>query len=224
MNKEDKRFSKIFLEKRHCESDWFILRSKDLIDLAKRHNSLSALIYAALEARKAVEQLWFELIVACHKGKISKKLVEECRKTDGIFRVMQKTEPDYRKLVRFCSICRSVYIEMPIVIEWDQRKLVRFWNSLSKYCHSPMSPVDTYESSEWFNQGLALLNEVYDYISSNMKRVGGRGGTGVIDTGTMPEEVKQAWEAFKSDSISEDQLYHRLKIMFPVLQMRTRRF
>ena len=223
MDKENKLFSKIFLEKRDCESDWFILRSKELVDIARKHKSLSALVYSAFEARNAVEQIWFELIEACYKGEIPQEILIECRKTNGIFQVMQVTEPDYRKLMKFCSICRSIDTEMPVVIQWDLRKLRRFWNQLSNYCHSPMSAKDTYESPEWFKKGVLLVNEVYDYMSTEMKRAGSKGGTGRIDHKSMPEEVKQAWEAFKSDSISENQLYRRLKIMFPVLQMRTGR-
>ncbi len=213
---DDKKFSQIISEKRHCESAWFIIQAKKLTDLAKEFKSTSALVYAALEARNAVEQLWFELIRTCHRVEISKELLEECRKTDGIFRVMQETEPDYRKLVRFVSICGLVDKKMPKVIEWDLKRLKHFWHSLSKYCHSPMKPDDTFESTEWFNEGVSLIYEIYQYMSSNMERA----FTGIMTLQSMPEEVRHVWEDFKSNSLSEDDLSLRLKIMSPVLEIR----
>jgi hypothetical protein len=208
MSRRNYSIKNVLTGNRFCEAGWFILQAERLLQISRNYKAKTALIYSALEARNAVEQIWFTLIRACSKGDIRKNLLIECRKTDGIFRIMRETEPDYRRLVRFTRICNSIYPEMPKVTEWDLKKLKRYWNDLSKYCHSPMSSLDTFDSSEWFNESIVLLDEVCTYVISEMRSAH---GTGVLDVNTMPIEIRDAWETFKSGSASEKDVRLLLK-------------
>jgi hypothetical protein len=124
----------ILTRERHWQPDWLILQAESLCRFAKEHNSPTALIYAALEARNAIEQLFFTIIWLC-RGSVDDQTLAQCKKSDGLGQVLKRTEPDYRKMIQFAKICLSLERNAPNIIEWDFKVLKRFWSALSDYCH-----------------------------------------------------------------------------------------
>lgn len=202
----------ILHRKRHCKADWLILQAKCLADEAEKNSNASALIYAALESRNSIEQLWFELIMVCQSGRISKQTLQQCRKKDGIFETMRLTEPYYFKAVQFTNLATSLDIGAPKVIEWDLRRLKRFYSSLNQYCHSQLHSSDTLDDPKWFERGIALVMEVFEYMSQNMKSA----QTGILNAATMTKYARDIWEDFKNEKITPDQAKTRLKLVQPL--------
>ena len=97
----------ILTRDRQWQPDWLILQAECLSCFAKERNSPSALVYAALETRNAIEQLIFTIISLC-RGTVDDQTLAECRGADGLGRVLRRTQPDYRKMIRFAKICPLV--------------------------------------------------------------------------------------------------------------------
>jgi hypothetical protein len=212
------QFSEILTQKRECTSDWLIIQAECLVRFAKEKVSATALVYAALESRNAIEQLFLEMIGTCRVGKLDEKLIKECQKTEGVFRQLKVCEPDYWKLVRFTKMLFADDPTAPCVVEWDIRKLRRFHNDLSKYCHFQAIPRHTTSSplESWLSGGIALVEEVFDYFENTM----GAGHTAVADKTSFPPEVAGTWEEFRAGSITENDARVRLTLMGPALARR----
>lgn len=204
---------------RHCKSDWLILQAECLVRFAKEHGSHTALVYGALEARNAVEQLGFELVILCRPTLgISEKDIKDCQKSQGVFEVLKRMEPDYFKLIRFTQICMSFNPGAPKLITWDIGKLRRYWNEVSKYCHYQGIASETVESemNAWLGRGIALVEEIFSYFESNMKGA----STGIIRKDSMPSEVLETWEQFRSGQIDVKAVETRFALMQPALARR----
>ena len=209
----------LLTRKRECKADWLALQAECLSRFAKEHGSTTALVYAALEARNAIEQLFLELILTSQSGAISKEMLTECRKNDGVFRVMEKCEPNYRKMVQFMEIIKSINPDYPALPKWDLGKLKSFHNKLSKYCHFQGHESDTIISplNIWLSQGISLVEEIFCYFENEMAN----GYSAAIwDKASLPSEVAEAFEEFKQNKIEEENLKIRLQLMQPVLRQR----
>jgi hypothetical protein len=198
--------------KRHCDSGWLILQSKCLLDEAVRNSNASALVYAALEARNAIEQLGFEIVMVCHGGQMPKTTFTECRKKGGVFDVLQRIQPDYRKLVQFTVLCTRLQLKAPNVVEWEIRRLRRLWNSLSSYCHAQLHASATVDDACWFQCGATLIGETYDYLATNMKKA----ATGLVNPKTMSSYSREIWNDFRRDKITAEQASTRLRLAQPL--------
>jgi len=209
-----------FLErKRECDSSWLILQAESLCRFAKENGSCTALVYAALETRNAIEQLFFELIYLCRPaGGLTRKDKEECKKKGGVFRVFARFVPDYQKRVQFTKSCLSLEGSAPHVIAWDTKKLEKYFGKLSQFCHFQGISSETTESDfhVWLAKGIALLDEVSGYFESEMSGA----NSGVLCSETMQPEVRATWEAFRDGKIDLPSLETRLRIMQPVMQQR----
>lgn len=209
-----------FLErKRECDSSWLILQAESLCRFAKESGSCTALVYAALETRNAIEQLFFDLIYLCRPtGGLTRRDKEECKKKGGVFRVFARFAPDYQKRVQFTQSCLSLEHGAPRLIAWDTKKLEKYFGKVSQFCHFQGVSSETTESdfSAWLAKGIALVDEVFGYFESEMCRA----YSGVLRPETMQPEVKSAWEAFRNGKIDLSSLRTRLQIMQPVMQRR----
>jgi hypothetical protein len=210
----------ILTRERRWEPDWLILQAESLSRFAKEHNSSTALVYSALEARTAIEQLIFSIIWLC-RGAVDDKTLAECKKTDGLGRVLRQTEPDYRKMNRFMKVCLELESQAPNIIEWDMAILKRSWSDLSEYCHF-QHPAQLWKGkmfATWLSKGIAVVEKVFHYFETNMSRA----NTATFRRDSMPPEVVQAWEDFRDDRLNEADLKLRLQIMQPALRVRKTR-
>lgn len=171
-------------------------------------------MYAAFEMRNGIEQLMFTIIAACLTTRLTRAVVERCRKKDGLFTVLSEIESNYTLICKFANALRAEEPRVPKIAEWDIKILKRRWNELSSYCHSPLVTKDV-EQSNWFNDGRELIEEVYDYI---VNTISGTAGTGALNFSRgVPSIIRDLREDFLAKKITIEQVIVRLRIIKPVL-------
>ena len=94
--------SQIINEMNHFESSGRAYKSLSWLDYAKSNNNVSALEYAALEARLSIEQLLFEQIVISVGTELDKKNYKKCNgNAKDLSLMIEKLTPHYEKLIVF---------------------------------------------------------------------------------------------------------------------------
>ena len=73
----DEELIQLLLRPRGCAADWLVIHARDLAAIAEHRASSNLSIFACLEARNAIEQLWFEILVVLRSGEITLEFVEE---------------------------------------------------------------------------------------------------------------------------------------------------
>lgn len=76
----------------------------------------------------------------------------------------------------------------------------------------------TTESAEWFVQALSILETGANYIWKEFTT----SNTGLLSVATMPPEVRDVWEGFRSGTLDKDAVRMRLHLAQPVLRKRRR--
>lgn len=71
--------AEIVMENVTFDSAGYVYRGLSWVDYAKRQTSVSALQYAALDVRQAIEQLFFEELVMSVGGKLAREEYETCK-------------------------------------------------------------------------------------------------------------------------------------------------
>src|SRR4051794_11101754 len=105
----EEQVAKVLLRDRVCASDWLIIQAHDLAVLAAETRKATLLVYAALESRNAIEQLWFDILLILHRGELTMQFVEEVRRRrDGVLAAIRSAAPEYRKLVTFSALCMQL--------------------------------------------------------------------------------------------------------------------
>ena len=204
----------ILLRPRQCAADWLVIHSRDLAAAAKQSGSATLLVFACLEARNAIEQLWFELLMLIHGGAMDRELFEKCRRRrDGFLAAIGEAEPRYRRLSRFTAVAMNLDSHAPCEgIAWDLGRLKRLWQSLSNYCHAQAHPAATLSDPEWIATGYALIDEVFAYFEQEMSG----GATAMLRPDDMTPEARMIWEDFAAKRIDEEQVRIRLRIVQPL--------
>lgn len=201
------------------DSAWHFWQALSWLDHAKRKINISALQYAALELRFGIEHLWFDIIVTAVGGKLDIGEYSRCKgDSTKMYKVLDRLSPDHAKLVRFTNITGSLDPHAPPLVEWDMPRLKRLHGEASQYLHFLGVPPETTDSPEWFVDGLTILETGSAYIWQRLTTA----RTGQLDIASMPPEVRDAWEGFRSDELSEDAVRTRLQLAQPVLRRRRR--
>lgn len=199
---------------RKCEADWLVVQARDLALIAEPSNNASVLIFACLEARNAIEQLWFEILMVIYSGSIEFDLFEKCRRRrDGFLAQINDAEPQYRKLSRFTHLVMNQERRAPVrAIAWDLGRLKKLWQKLSNYCHAQAHSEATIDDEKWIASGFSLVHATYDYFEASMTG----GATALLKPKNMKHNAYLIWEDFRDDKISEDQVKIRLKLTQPL--------
>ena len=206
--------------KRLFDDAWHVWKALSWCDYAKRTSNVTALQYAALELRFAIEHLWFDIIVTAGAGQLDIAEYARCKgNSTKMYKVLDRLFPDHAKLVRFTNITGSLDPDAPPLIEWDIPRLKRLHGEASGYLHFLGIPSETTESLEWFVRTLTLLETGANYIWHHFTTA----RTGQLDIASMPPEVKDAWEGFRAGELDENSVRTRLQIAQPVLRKRRRR-
>jgi hypothetical protein len=209
-----KVFTDIF-SRRHQDAGWSVVQAATLISEGKKRQSASLFIYSALELRLAIEQLIFTVIAIGKGGKLDDETLKECRKKDGLFRLLEEVSPKYSLRCRFSNALSSFYPELPQVAEWDVRSLRRFYTDLSELCHSQLIIRDIADAPDAWSTRISLLEEVYYFLEAGMKK-----GTGVLEIKERDPVVKDLWEKFSSGDIDIEELKNRFTLVKPVWDSR----
>ncbi|HEY1717605.1 MAG TPA: hypothetical protein VGH42_04825 [Verrucomicrobiae bacterium] len=199
---------------RNKDAGWCIIQAHSLLQEAiKNGKNSSFLMYAAFEMRTGIEQLMFTIIAACLTTKLTREVVDRCRKKDGLFTVLSDVESNYTLMCKFANALRAEEPRIPKIAEWDIKILKRRWNDLSSYCHSPLVIKDI-EQPKWFEDGQKLIEETYDYFVNTLS---GTAGTGAISSSGGPPIICQLQEDFLAKKITIEQVITRLRIITPML-------
>jgi hypothetical protein len=207
-------FADVFTGRRP-DAGWSVVQAATLLSEGKKKQCASLIIYAALEFRLAIEQLIFTVIAVGKGGKLDDATLKECRKKDGLFRVLEEMSPKYSLRCRFANALSSFYPELPQVAEWDVRSFRRYYTDLSDLCHSQLIIKGMADDPAAWNARIALLEEIYHFLEAGMKK-----GTGVLDIKESEPVVKDLWEKFSQGSISLEELRNRFALVKPVWDSR----
>ncbi len=212
--------SQIVDGKPHFDSAWFIWKSLAWLDYAKRNTNISALQYAALELRQGIEQLWFEVIFIVGGRRLDTAEYSRCKQNaTKMYKVIDRLEPNYQRLVRFTNICCSLDPRLPRVIEWNMSQLKRIHGEMGNFLHFYGAPNETTENPGWFVKAFTAIETGAKQIWAHL--VADR--IGLMRATEMEPEVRHTWEQFKAGQISEDSVRTRLKLAQPILRDRRMR-
>jgi len=199
------------------DSVGFVYRGLSWLDYAKRHTSICALLYAALDIRQAIEQLLFEELVMSVGGKLDKEEYEKCKgNATKLAKIIRRLSPTYEKLVTFTRTIISIIPNSPPLIIWDHSVLLKYIGSVSTYLHWAGEPKESFESPQWFLRGLEIVEGVATYLWDNMTS----GFSGIMMPEKMEPEIHQAWVDFCLGKIDVDGVRMRASLASPVLSAR----
>lgn len=202
------------------EPAWHIHKCLAWIDFAKRCAQPQSLRYAAIELRTGVETLWFEIFVMSMGGAISASEYAKCStEATKMYKLIDRSAPDYRKLMRFIEIVLGLEHGGPKIAVWDIDRLKRFHGEASAYLHFQGAPCDTHENPLWLGHGIAKLEEMAQYVWSEL--ISGK-QTANMPPDKMQPETKAVWEQYRLGKLDEEGVRTRLLLAQPVLGLRRR--
>lgn len=199
------------------DSAGYIYRALSWLDYARRHTSVPALEYAALETRKAIEQLFFEELVMSVGGRLAKLEYEKCQgNATKLAKLVRRLSPDYERLVSFTRVIMALLPDAPNLIVWDHPALLKHQGAVSRYVHWGGAPADTTDSPQWFVAALKTIGPAAIYLWKNMQA----GDSGIMMPDKMQPEIRHAWDDFMSGRIDLDGVRVRARLALPVLSAR----
>lgn len=206
-------------ENRDVTADWHVAQSRRLVDVALSQGSSTALVYAALEARNAIERLVFEMSVLATGGKFTPDQLSAAQKKNGLFRLLDEALHNYRRYIEFQNVCMDLMgnpLRFPVP---DLRRCKRLRTDLSSYCHCQLDPQFTIHDSagQWFITGIDIVKQACDFLDLLLAAP-----FGVISPGSMSAEVREIFDAYIEGNIDITSARTRLDIMLPVLDQRLR--
>jgi hypothetical protein len=203
------------------DSAWHFWQALSWLDYAKRKTNISALQFAALELRRGIEHLWFDMVVTAVGGELDIREYARCKgDSTKMYKVLERLSPDQAKLVRFTNISGSLGgNQPPPVTEWDMPKLKRLHGEISQYLHFCGIPSETTDSSKWFLEALTTIETGAAYIWHQLTTT----HTGQLNVSSMPPAVRDTWEGFRTGQLDEDAVRTRLHLAQHVLSKRANR-
>jgi hypothetical protein len=199
----------------YFDSVGYVFRGLSWIDIAKRERNVCALQYAAHDIRQGIEQLLFEEIVLSVGTELDRKEYENCKgNSTKLHKVITRLNPSYKKLAEFTRAIFSVDLQMPPLITWDHKELMRLWGKISNYLHWAGEPAETVESNDWFLNGIATVGPVAEYLWNNSKS----GYAGIMIPKNMHPEIRNCWERYLAGDVDLDAVKHFADIALPILK------
>ena len=205
-----KVFPHIYSE-RDQDPGWNVLQAATLLVEAKKRKCSSLVIYAALEMRMAIEQLVFTIILLV-KERVDDAMLQECRKKDGLFRILGEIAPKYSMKCRFMNVLGSFYPQIPQVAEWDVKSLKKHFLALSDLCHSQLVIKGMTAAPQKWDSRLALLEEVYGFLAQGLGK-----GTAVLSFQGASTHAIDLWEKYSSGEITLEDVRQRFAFIKPLL-------
>lgn len=122
--------------------------------------------------------------------------------------------PDYERLQGFTKIIVSLAPNFPKMIQWNPKKLLKAWGSISNYLHWCGSRNNTTELEEWrFNAGVkvrGIIEPIWINITS--------GKSGIMHPNDMHPEIFELWLQYKNNTIDTEGIKIRMEILKPMLE------
>ena len=202
-------FEHLFMP-RAQDAGWSVVQAATLLAAGTEARATSFMIYAALELRMAIEQLVFTIITIANDNEDA-DILGECRKKDGLFRMLQQVSPKYTLRCKFQSAAASVMPGVPPLAEWDIKSLLRYYQELSGLCHSQLAIRTFDEEPEFWSGRLTFLIEVHSFLADGMRK-----GTAVMTFTDAKVSIRDLWEAYASKKILLEDAIIEMKRRNPV--------
>lgn len=197
-------FENLFSDRGH-DASWNVVQAATLLASGAETRATSFVIYAALELRMAIEQLVFTIITIASE-KIDTELLTECRKKDGLFRILQQVSPKYTLRCKFQSAAASIMTGVPPLAEWDIKSLLKYYTELSGLCHSQLVVRTFDEDTEFWQGRLRFLVEVHAFLAEGLGKA-----TGVMNFTDAKISIQDLWEGYTNKQISLEDAVAEMK-------------
>ena len=213
----DRLPEQIISEKVYFDSVGYIYRALSWLDIAKKRLNVSALQYAAHDARQGIEQLLFEELVLSVGTSLDRAEYEKCKgNATKLHKIVRRLSPDYEKLAQFTQAVMSIDPEMPPIEIWNHKELMKSWGSVSNYLHWAGEPRETVESKDWVATGIKAVEAAANHIWEKAAR----GYTGILMLHDMPTEIRVLWDRFKVGQVDLEQVKRTANLASPILRRR----
>jgi hypothetical protein len=217
LKKENSSYMDIsFIEaSRESTFDWHIVQVKKWLQFDGGRKLDSALVYASVELRAAIERYLFELLFLLKEGKLFAEEEKRCRSQKGLFALIQETDPFYRKTFEFTRLVADITPGSPEITIVDTAFLRKGWENLSEYCHMHLDPERAFGSPgrEFQKKGFALIGEILQKFHEWERE----SNCGVLRRSSQPDEVRDVYDKFIRSEIDADQAKRMLILIEPVL-------
>jgi hypothetical protein len=207
-------------EKRGVTSDWYFDQAEALLEFALQRDSATALVYAALEARNALERFVLEMSLMATGGHLSEAQTRTAQRRDGAFQLLDQAMSNYRRHLQFTNLTLEVGGDPFRVATPNVGRFRRLRTDLSDYCHFQLDPAATvnHPQHSWFIEGTTRVQAALDMLRNLRSQV-----NGVIQPDSMQAEVREVFQAFVAGQIDTPTARLRLRLIQPVLEERLRR-
>ncbi len=206
--------------RRGVTSDWYFDQAEALLEFALQHDGATALVYAAVEARNALERFVLEMALLATGGPLSEDQVRTAQRRDGAFQLLEQAVNNYRRHLQFTNLALEVGRDPFRVAIPNIGQFRRLRTDLSDYCHFQLDPAATvnHPDRQWFIEGATRVKATLDLLRNLRSQV-----NGIIVPKSMPPEVREVFEAFLAEEIDTPTARTRLRLMHPVLEDRLRK-
>jgi len=196
------------------ESSGRAYKAMSWLDFAKSKKNISALEYAALETRLAIEQLLFEQLIVGVGTELEAREYKKCSgSANKLYEIIERLIPRYERLVDFTKAMAPT--GLPIT-KWDNRALIRHSGKVSTYLHWSGGLDVTIQSEAWYEKGIATVEAAASYIWQGLTT----GNTGIMTIEKLEPEMRELWELYSKDEITLESAVKRAEILEPILQAR----
>jgi len=159
-----------------------------------------------------IEYLLFEELVLSSSKPISEAVYRTCLKSKGkLEKQIRILQPDYEKLKEFAVILAELDSNMPKLIHWDIKKLMKQWGILSSYLHWHGANSRTSGSQEWLKETESKIEEIVLSLWSTITS----GNSGIMKPENMDLKTKDVWNDFQKNKINNESAKLRLTLYFP---------
>lgn len=206
--------NEIVAETNFFESSGRAFKALSWLDFAKSQRNISALEYAALETRLAIEQLLFEQLVVGVGTKLEAREYKKCcGNANKLNEIIGRLIPRYERLVAFTKAMAPAGIP---ITEWDNRALIQHSGKVSTYLHWSGGLDVTVESEQWYTKGISTVEAAATYIWAGLTT----GNTGVMAIEKLEPEMRELWERYANDEITIESAVKRAETLEPLLKER----
>jgi hypothetical protein len=198
----------------YFDSVGHLFRSVSWLDYFERHPSLSTLTYACIEARQAIEYLFFEELVVSTGFDLSAEEYRRCLGNSTNFKkIIKRLSPNFERLRAFTHIVLELEVDGPKTVHWDHDELMKAWGVVSGVLHWVGATNLSAENPEWlvsaYERSAKVISPLWQQATSARNVI--------LPVDGMHPDVRDIWEEFSLGAIDVEETKLRL------IRIRTRR-
>jgi len=196
---------------RENDPPYLLRQVQELLLIASANKNSSALIYACLDSRIALEILDLNIMLHSVSAEEREIIVEESKPKNGIDRVNKKQGSLKEKYqLFFQAVCETLSVDAKF---YNFKKSKDIQYKLSTYIHSYyMTNEDLKYDSALMQNAIIILNEFQSFLKSSFPAKNGSMIVTGINIATIPANDKIILEEWKtSNSMNYEDLKSRLK-------------